>query len=188
MPPANRLSSIDLLPDDLRDAIDKAIADGRSTIDQILAHLQTIAPPDVDLPSRSALGRYKKREEAALTAMGLALKLGDKYAQKYGEDPKGDVGQLVSQLLKVRIYQSLMSKMEAEPVDDESKELALLARATREATESELKSNVLQERRHAQKQCKAALDKVEAEAATNPDMDKSAMLKRIREEIYGVFQ
>lgn len=69
----HRLSSVDRLPSELRERLKRAVADATMTVDQ----LHATANEGRERISRSAIGRFKRREERALkkpdTADGVVL-------------------------------------------------------------------------------------------------------------------
>lgn len=130
-----RLSSVDLLPDELRDAINKAIREGRSTIDHILAHLETIAPAGSELPSRSAIGRYKKSSEEVLGARRESIEAAKLWAEELGQDPDSDVGRLLRQLLETVAFQELLKLGQAGDGAD-PKKIMMLSRSIKEMGQS----------------------------------------------------
>jgi len=180
-------SSIDTLPVDLREAIDRVIRDGRLTIDEIVGYLQSIVPEGVELPSRSAIGRYSKRMKDAMGAYREAQEVAGVWVQKLGENPKGDVGQLLGELLKTVAFQTIGS-MSEDPDNKgvDAQDLMFLARAIKDlGSFDRIKFDLAVKLRE---QASKVIDRVAAEVEKNPEMDRAAMLKRIREEIYGVFE
>ena len=181
-----------MLPDSLLDAINRLIRDGRYTIDQILDHLRTIAPDSAEIPSRSAIGRYKKKNEEVMACRRESVAISRVWAEDLSEDPQGDVGTLLFQLLQTVSFQELL-KMSAANDGADPKKIALLAKAIRDMGETkktkiETDTLIREEIDARAEAAQRGIDKVEAEAAADPQMDKAAMLKRIREEIYGVFE
>lgn len=94
-----RLSSVDRLDPAIKAEVDRLIRERRHTIDQIVAHLRTLDAPAEQLPSRSALGRYKKQAETALARYRDAQAIAATWAEKLDSEPDGDVAKLVRQVL-----------------------------------------------------------------------------------------
>lgn len=90
-----RRSSIEQLPAEVRDAIARLIRDGR-TIEQIRAKLAEL---DVDV-SRSAVGRHVKSQRALIERYTAAQEVAGKLVAQIGENPQGDVGALLAEMLK----------------------------------------------------------------------------------------
>jgi hypothetical protein len=99
MASAKRLSSVDRLDPAIKAEVDRLIREQRHTIDQIVAHLRTLDAPAQTLPSRSALGRYKKQAESALARYRDAQAIAATWAEKLDSEPDGDVAKLVRQVL-----------------------------------------------------------------------------------------
>lgn len=78
----------------LKEAADEAIRRG-ATIDEILEALQGLGG-DV---SRSSVGRYAYKTRATMAKLQEAREVAKVWADKFGSEPDGDVGQLVGQVL-----------------------------------------------------------------------------------------
>lgn len=126
-----RKSAIDRLPLPLRKEIARLREEQGCTLDEILAHLQALAP-SAEI-SRSSLGRYTKR----IDAMGAILKDAREGATalvaQLGERGEGDV-----QRLNVELAQSLLTRVmiseEGEAVSLDPKESMFLASAIKSLT------------------------------------------------------
>lgn len=107
-----RKAAIQQLPKDIQDQVHRLIRDGR-TVDQITAKLQEL---DAEV-SRSSVGRYKQKYEASLKRYREAQEVAAVWVNKLGEDPKGDVGRLIAEMLKTVAFQTLadMGDQEAAP-------------------------------------------------------------------------
>ena len=77
-------SSVDRLPDTLREAVDRAIADG-ATIDEITAHIRA-GGEDC---SRSAVGRYSKNVRDLIRRQRETDRTVKAWVQELGERPEG---------------------------------------------------------------------------------------------------
>ncbi len=107
-----RRSSIEHLPHEIRDVCLRLIRDGR-TIHEITAALNDL---DADV-SKSAVGRYVKSTRALMQRHLAAQDIASRLVADLGENPKGDVGALLAEMLKTIAFQ-LMADMA-----DESGEL-----------------------------------------------------------------
>lgn len=100
----DRLSSIDALPDELRAAIQRAIAERRLTVDG-LVELVNEAGHSV---SRSAMGRYRKTAAQRLATLRETQEIAGEWMAQVKAQPDGDVGQLLAEMLKLLAYQTQM--------------------------------------------------------------------------------
>lgn len=175
------------LPADIKAEVDRLIRDG-STIDRIVAHLRTMGA-DV---SRSAVGRYKKTFEEKLARYREAQEVAAVWVAKLGENPAGDVGRLIAEMLKTVAFQTL-SDMGDEDAAADPKDIMMLARAISDL-EKAGKVNLdreLQIRAEAEKRARAeaakALDKAAAEAEAAGERGLSAeRLAQLRRDFLGV--
>ncbi len=88
-------SSVDRLPDTLREAVDAAIADG-ATIDEITARIREGGGEC----SRSAVGRYAKNLRDVIRRQQEADRIVKAWVQEFGARPEGDAGLLLIETLK----------------------------------------------------------------------------------------
>jgi len=174
-----RKSSIARLDPRVKEAVDKAIGEGRATIDEILATIRALG----GAASRSAVGRYvlsaNKQMERYREAQNLAKVWADKLAEN------GDVAQLTRQLLASLAFQTTSALAEDEHV--EGKELMFLGRLLRDIESSKklgaearvkVRAELLAEQQE-------QLRRLEAEARQGKGEYDLATLKRVR-QIYGM--
>lgn len=90
-------------------AADEAIRAG-ATIDQIVEKLQELGA-DV---SRSAVGRYTFKTRAAMAKLREVREVAKVWADKFGSEPDGDIGQLVGQVLQALAYQQATQMADTE--------------------------------------------------------------------------
>ena len=106
-----RRSSIEQLPAEIRDVCLRLIRDGR-TIHEITAALNEL---DAEV-SKSAVGRYVKNTRALMQRHLAAQDIAGRLVSQLGENPQGDVGALLAEMLKTIAFQ-LMADMGS---DDDS--------------------------------------------------------------------
>lgn len=94
-------SSIKRLPPDVREAVDKAIREGRATIAELVALIDEHGGK----VSKSAVGRYRKRAEDQMARYRQAQEIAKVWVGKLEADPQGDVGRLLSEMLKTIAFQ-----------------------------------------------------------------------------------
>lgn len=172
-----RRSSIAQLDPTLREAIDRAIASGRASIDG-LVELVNNAGGTV---SRSAMGRYHANHVEALAKYRESQELARQWMSELKENPDGDVAQLVAQQLKLQAHNMMMDFDHAAEGADQV--VARLAKATKDLAQGDKARADLRARITAD--LSERFKKVaEREGAGKPDL--AAALARIRTEIYGL--
>ena len=122
-------SSIEMDPR-IKAAADAAIRDGR-TIDEIVAALQALGAE----VSRSAVGRYTYKTRATMAKLAEAREVARVWADKFGSEPDGDVGQLVGQVLHAVAFAQASQMADAEPGAEEGpgpREVMFLAGALKD--------------------------------------------------------
>lgn len=105
-------STIERLPRELRDLCLRLIREG-STIHQITDKLNEL---DADV-SKSAVGRYVKNTRELMQRYQAAQAVAGKLVAQIGENPGGDVGALLAEMLKTIAFQ-LMAEMGTEDAED----------------------------------------------------------------------
>lgn len=180
-----RPSKADRLPPELRDLIAELRADGR-TIDEIHAKLRELSA-DV---GRSGLGAYIKRWDrmrARLQASGEAARA---IMAELGRDGADDrMARLNIQMLHAGIME-LSASEDGEPVQLDAETAMLLARALRDLASAKKtdQDGTLALKRELAKAAAAEVAKAEREAAaTGEKADPLAVLKRIRENVYNIY-
>ncbi len=183
---AGRRSSISRLPPEIRDQINRLIRDG-AMIDEIVAHLKTL---DMQV-SRSAVGRYRKSAEDAMREYREAQEIAGVWLQRYKEDPHGDVGRLVAELLKTVAFTTTARLREAGDGAVDTLDISRLSRAM-QALERAGKislDHVLAIRREtAETAAEAAVSAAEAESEKVGHRLPAEALRAIREQVYGIVE
>lgn len=100
-----RRSTIDQLPREIRDTCTRLIREGR-TIFEITDALNAL---DADV-SKSAVGRYVKSTRELMKRHLQAQEIAGRLVAQLGENPTGDVGSLLAEMLKTLAFQ-LMAEM-----------------------------------------------------------------------------
>jgi hypothetical protein len=171
-----RKSSITRMDPAIREAVDAAIREGRATIEEIVGLVASLG----GAVSKSAVGRYKLQAESQMARYREAQEVAKVWIGRLEADPEGDVGRLLPEMLRAVAFQSLANLGEdGEGID--TKEIALLARAIKDAAGA-TKTSVEVER--LRREMRAALAKVES-AAEQSSRDPAA-LKRAIAEAYGL--
>ena len=124
-----RLSTIDLLPADVRAELNRAIEEGRLRVDDLWALVREKGG-DV---SRSAVARYKVREEQHMAAFRKSQQMAEFFAREREKDPTGPASQLNNEIVKSLAFQRLMAMSPKDAEKVSPKDLAQLAIAVRAA-------------------------------------------------------
>lgn len=86
------------------DEVNRLIREGK-TIGEIRGHLAALGTP----VSHGATGRYVKSAREAMAESREASQVASQWVQQLGENPSGDVGTLLNEMLKTIAYQTLGS-------------------------------------------------------------------------------
>ena len=95
-------SSIDRLPPELREAVDRAIADG-ATIDQIAARIRA----EGETCSRSAVGRYTKNMRDTIRRQQETDRTVKAWVDALGERPEGQAGLVLIETLRTMVLATM---------------------------------------------------------------------------------
>lgn len=170
----SRKSSVKGLDPRIREAVDAAIREGRATIDDVVAIIRAMGA-DV---SRSAVGRYKQRAEAQMQKYREAQEVAKVWIGKLQADPEGDVGRLLSEMLRTVAFQTVGDMEAAVPED-----LMFLARALKDLASADklTAERILKVRQETLKEAAKEVQKVAVQAGLS---DETAEL--MRKKILGV--
>lgn len=176
-----RKSSIDQLPDTLRDAINTLLRAGRYTLDDILSKLAELNDGAVPV-SRSALGRYAQRAEEQMKRYREAQEVARVWVDKLDSEPDGDVARLLPEMLRSVAFQTLGSIGDREESAD-AQEVMFLAKAMKDLASADklTQERILMIRQEVAK--RAATEAVKQAKASGLS-DEAADL--IRQKILGV--
>jgi len=119
-------SSITQQPDHIREAVDRAIREQRATIDDIVSLINAMGGE----ASRSAVGRYVKSANEQMEQYRKAQEVAKVWIGRLEENPEGDVGRLLSEMLRTVAWQTIGS-MDGES-DNAAMEIMLLAKAIKD--------------------------------------------------------
>jgi hypothetical protein len=97
----------------IREAVDKAIRENRLSIDEIVELIVNAGGK----ASRSAVGRYVQNSKKRMDEWQKTQEIAKTWAKSFQEDPNGEVGTLVSQVLLNLAYKTVdsISDREAAP-------------------------------------------------------------------------
>jgi hypothetical protein len=125
-----RKSSVARLDPRVKQAVDRALQEGRATIDEIVAMVSDLgaALGTGDEVKRSAVGRYKQNFEAGMETYRATQAMASAWGREMKDDPEGEVSRLASQVLgavALNTAQAMINDDGAVPAS----EVAFLARA-----------------------------------------------------------
>lgn len=182
-----RPSKIDRLPPEIRDKIGALRRNGRS-IDEILSVLRQL---DVDV-SRTGLGRHVKRIDDIGARLRESRAAAEAIMSRLGESPDNRTARLNIELMHANVLQLLAGGDDDKPVVLDPQGAMLLARTMKDLAAA-AKTDVDRElrlRKEFAAQAGAVLDQAEAAVAgaqaTGKAIDPVEVLRKIREDVYGI--
>ncbi|MCC5811192.1 MAG: DUF3486 family protein [Ectothiorhodospiraceae bacterium] len=175
-----RKSTVKQLDPRIRQAVDRLVREDKATIDQIVEKLEEMLGEAA--PSRSAVGRYVKNTREQMKRYREAQELAKVWVGKLEEEPGGDVGRLLSEMLRTVAFQQLAGAGD-EGAEVSTKEVAMLAGALRDLNAAD-KLSLERELKIRQEVAKQAADKA-AEVAKRGGLSKS-VVDDLRRELLGI--
>ena len=175
-----RKSTVKRLDPRIRQAVDRLIREDKATIDQIVERLDDMLGEQA--PSRSAVGRYVKNTREQMKRYREAQELAKVWVGKLEEEPGGDVGRLLSEMLRTVAFQQLAGAGD-EGAEISTKEVAMLAGALRDLNTAD-KVAMDRELRIRQEVARQAADKA-TEVAKRGGLS-AEMVNDLRRELLGI--
>jgi len=176
-PSRGRISSIDLLDEDIRVGINAALRERKLTQREIRDHFNELLYERGATPiSRSALNRYSKQIEQQGSMLREAREAADALVGGLGESGSTDLGRAVTELVKTMIFDAVIKGQEEPLSVDTLNKLALITqrieRASKISLDRELK---IQEetRRKALEDAAKAASSAAAEAGVSEETIKA---------------
>jgi hypothetical protein len=155
-----RIGSVDRTPEDMRKVIDGVLRTNRMTVDELRQHLASLYP-EAEVPSRSALYRYKGSFAELTGRMREMQVCAEAFVSDLGENPDDKVGALMVQSLT-----ALTAHLSIKANDPESEttveEARKLARAARDLISA--RTMALKEREHIERKAREKLLEEQQEA------------------------
>lgn len=179
-----RKSSVTRLSPELRRQIDKAVRDGRMTLDELHEFvLGKCAAVGADAPSRTALWRYSTNFSAAAQVMRENRDMARALAQELGPDSvEGEQGRLLVDMLRGLLFRTLQdrtgspdAKFDAAEIDKIARSLKNLSQAM--SLEADFAKRIREEER--KKTLDEARDKLDAAAAGGLDPAVAQEARRV---------
>lgn len=183
-----RLSSIDLLPPeadpDIQWAVEQLAARQRTQADILFEFNDRLAVIGCEPISSSAFNRYSTRRAATLRKLAETREIAAAVTETLGPERGDDVTVMIVQLLKETIHAVL------EGGNISTKGVMELGRALQSAVSAQKLSSdtaralTADTRDQLDKATKVAAEGI---AAASPEINGEDVLKKIREEVYGIF-
>lgn len=110
-----RKSAVDRLPDDIKAYLHGQLADGRMTLDELIADLKARWPEESEageLPSRAAVGRYGQKLERRLSAIRASTEAAKIIQAQSGDREDARSGALTA-MIQAELFESIMALQEA---------------------------------------------------------------------------
>lgn len=129
-----RKSTVRQLPPTLRAEVDRLLAAGRYSLDEILAHLRQLG---AGAPSRSALGRYAQDFEKVAARLRQSREMTRALVQELGpESVESGQGRLLVESMRTLVFEIMNARLAAEDGKYDAKEIASLAKSARDLSQA----------------------------------------------------
>jgi hypothetical protein len=179
-----RLSSIDMLPEEAEPDVVWALEQLRERSmpgNAILEEFnKRLADRGIGSVSKSAWSRYAVRKAIQFRKLDEVQRMSGELVASLGTDGPDQVTVAVAEMLKLAAFQRL------EEGETSTKGIMELARALSSAVGAQKTS--AEHRRKLEEDVRAKVDKaIDKAEAANDSPDAAAVLKRIREDVYGIF-
>lgn len=165
-------SSISRLPPVVKAYIQKLLREDSKTLDEMIRDIQSRFPNE-NVPSRSALGRFKAGFEQLTEKTRQHREQAEAFVGAFGEDASDKTGALLVEAISTLAYQAAMGAHEKDDVT--TKEVAELARAAKNTMQARTLS--MKERLAAEQ---AGRDRLLREQSA--ELDKAVKAKGLSEE------
>jgi len=112
-------STVARQPDEIRQRIEKSLAEGRMTLDELIEDLRSAFPDEAaagELPSRSAIGRYGQKLERRLAAIRASTEAA-KIIRSHTSDREDARSEALTSMIQTGLFESIMLLTESD--DDE---------------------------------------------------------------------
>jgi hypothetical protein len=178
-------SSIDRLPDDVREELQALLRDPRVTQLEATARINAILEADghPERLSKSAVNRYAVRMEEVGAKLREAREVAKMWIGRLGSEPAGEVGKLLNEIVRNLAFRAAMTASEGGD-DIDPKMLKSLAIAVHRL-EMAAEKNAKVEREIRQKTAEEMAKAMESEEKASGAMTAERFREIIREQ-YGV--
>lgn len=129
-----RKSTISRLPEGIKSYIEGKLAEGRMTLDELIADLHGRFPSSLDageLPSRAAVHRYGQKLERRLSAIRASTEAA-KIIQAQAGDDKDARSEALTALIQTELFEAILNLQEADDPDaDPADRVGMLSSAAK---------------------------------------------------------
>ncbi|MYE14519.1 MAG: DUF3486 family protein [Gammaproteobacteria bacterium] len=184
-PTRGRMGRIQQLPTEIKAYLDRRLREGASqaaVIEETRAMLADLGEPPL---SRSGVNRYATQMELVGQRFRQSREVAEMWVARFGEEPPGEVGQLIVQMLHTLAFETTLRMTEGDDAldPDALKDLALAVQRLERAAEIGTKRVREVRREAAEAAVQAASDEArDAGVDFGPDA-----IRRIREQVYGLY-
>ncbi len=180
-------SSIDRLPDDIRDKFHELLRDARVTQLEATRRINEILEQDgsPERLSKSAVNRYAQRMEEVGAKLRHSREIAKMWIGRLGAEPQGETGKLLNEMIRSLAFETTMEMSEgSDPVEPRMlRDLAIAVEKLEKAASENVKRDE-EIRRRALEEMAAAVEKA---AEKEPDKRIGIeLLRQIRQEVYGI--
>lgn len=175
-----RQSTVKAMSQEARQALDQMVRENRATIDQIRDRLLELEGEEA--PSRSAIGRYVKSAQEQMERYRQAQEVAKVWVGKLEEEPDGDVGRLLSEMLRTVAF-STMGQMGENENEADPKDISYLARTIKDLASAD-KISAERELRIRKETAEKAAQKMEAAEKKGKPLNASEFRKMMK-DLYG---
>lgn len=173
-----RKSSIAKLDPAVREAVDRAVREGRLTNAEIVAMIDSHGAQ----VSESAVTRYVRSAREQMGRFRQAQEIAKVWVGKLEDDPQGDVGRLLTEMLRTVAFQTIGQMGDSEEAAGPA-DIMFLAKALKELVSAD-KIAVDKDLRVRKEFAKALEQKVDEQAAAGKPVTAEAFKALVR-EVYG---
>lgn len=133
-----RKSSIKTLPPEILAEVNRILAEGTTTLDEIVAHLGQLGHPR----SRSALGRHKQQLDNVAEKLRRSRDMANALVREIGPGAtEGKTGRLLVEILQNIAFDFLLKKADGDQADDDeelgSQDFFFLGKALKEMAQAQ---------------------------------------------------
>lgn len=133
-----RKSTISRLPSSIKEQLDTLIAEGRESIDGLLAYIAPLcAEQGLSVPSRSSVGRYTADISKTLAALRESREMAQAIVQELGPSmAEGEQGRALVQMLRSLVYRVSKPLVDNPDAEVDVKSLMQLSRTIKDLSSS----------------------------------------------------
>lgn len=183
-----RKSTIHRLPAEVKGYIEGKLAEGRLTLDELIADLQQRFPAHKaagDLPSKSAVQRYGQKLERRLSAIKASTEAARLISAQAGDDEDAR-SEALTAMVQTELFEALMSIQEADDAElDPAERVSMLSSAAKNiATLTRSSIGLKQFQRDVRQRAKEAaanVEKIAKKGGLSADT-----VEQLRREILGI--